>query len=89
MDTAEILKKIRTLEIRTRGLVETAFAFRMSALHKKPVGAESASPTEAANTDPAHEEVTHRPGVTQAHHGSLRPIDKSLLAIQTKPVSAG
>ena len=26
MDTAEILKKIRTLEIRTRGLVETAFA---------------------------------------------------------------
>ncbi len=26
MDTAEILKKIRTLEIKTRGLVETAFA---------------------------------------------------------------
>jgi len=25
MDTAEILKKIRTLEIRTRGLVETVF----------------------------------------------------------------
>src|SRR5439155_13514286 len=26
MDTAEIIKKIRTLEIKTRGLVETAFA---------------------------------------------------------------
>ncbi len=26
MDTTEILKKIRTLEIKTRGLVETAFA---------------------------------------------------------------
>src|ERR1700686_4478187 len=26
MDTSEILKKIRTLEIKTRGLVETAFA---------------------------------------------------------------
>ena len=26
MDPAEILKKIRTLEIKTRGLVETAFA---------------------------------------------------------------
>ena len=26
MDAAEILKKIRTLEIKTRGLVETAFA---------------------------------------------------------------
>jgi hypothetical protein len=34
MDTSDILKKIRTLEIKTRGLVETAFAGDSTAFSK-------------------------------------------------------
>jgi ERF superfamily len=84
----EVLPLKNTLIARDARLVETAFAFRMSALNEKPSGAEPlTSPTEVASTAPAHQDLAHRSALSEEHSASSRriespgPIDKSLLAI--------
>jgi ERF superfamily len=76
----EVLPLKNTMIARDARLVETAFAFRMSAL-EKPAGTEPLFPTETASTSPIDEELAADSTLAEARRRSSGSIDKNLLAI--------